>query len=568
MASYNNRSGAAQRGSDGSNPGFFSRALRSITNWGMEYDDFAIKNSVAVGLNQLPTPVGAQNNLYDVFAQNAAQLFFKDKSIAYLDATLQEKLVVLNQYARKDEIREFIDIIVDEAVMYDDDVNFCFPKTVPNELEQNIKESYTANFEKIYARMGFKDGIIASNYFRKLIVMGYIAFEIVYDDKQRSIEAFLELDPASLLPGIEPNTGDRIWIQYPEIPEYRRILLDSQIIYISYSSGTDYTGTSYVENLIRPYNQYTLLTQTRIMFNILNSMIYKKFIVPTNGMSRQVAEEQIAKLISTYKDEVTFNDEMGIVSINGSPKLSYSKEIWLPNGDGGSPTVELMNPQGHNLNENDMLTWFYNALKRASKIPFSRFDKTNGGGNIFGDTGEVTRDELNFFNFITRLRTIFKEILVKPWKLQMLLDYPELKGDEHFMASVNVEFNGVNMFHEWKKLNNLAKRTEILGTLSSSITGADGQPYLHVDWLVREILKLSEEDIRANERWKAIKPNGEAAGGGGGGGGAPGGGGMDPGGMDLGAPAPDGGGDAGAPPASDAGADAGADAAPAGDSDF
>jgi hypothetical protein len=32
-----------------------------------------------------------------------------------------------------------------------------------------------------------------------------------------------------------------------------------------------------------------------------------------------------------------------------------------------------------------MLTWFFNILKRASKIPFQRFDKDNGGGNVFDD---------------------------------------------------------------------------------------------------------------------------------------------------------------------------------------
>jgi hypothetical protein len=92
--------------------------------------------------------------------------------------------------------------------------------------------------------------------------------------------------------------------------------------------------------------------------------------------------------------------------------------------------MELVSPEGHNLNESDMLTWFYNALKRASKIPFQRFDKENGGGNLFSDASEMTRDEIKFYNFINRLRANFKELIVKPIKLQMLIEFPELKDDE------------------------------------------------------------------------------------------------------------------------------------------
>lgn len=500
----------------GQNRGLFSKTLRNISNWGMNYEDLVAKNAVAVGINQIPTAVGATNNMYDVFSRNAALSLFEKKSIAYLDKSLGEKMVILNQYARKDEIRDFITLIADESIMYDESTEFCSPITLSNDFGEQMQEGYAESFKKIYQRFGFNDGTVAWNYFRKLLINGYLAFEIIYDDKFRSIEVFQQIPAETLLPIIDPNTGDRIWIQYPENPEIRRTLLDCQIIYISYSSGNEFSETSYVENLIRPYNQLKLLEETRIMFNVTNAMTYKKFVVPVGGLSRNLAEEQISKLISDYKEEVTFNQELGTPQVNGSPDIPYAKEYWFPGGEGGEPTVELIQQEGHNLNENDMLVYFYNNLKRSSKIPFSRFDKTNGGGNIFGDTSEVSREELNFFNFISRLRTVFKEIIVKPWRLQLMLDYPEMRTDENFTTNINVEFNGVNMFHEWKKLNNLSKRAEVLGTLSSSIQDAEGQPYFHIEWLVREVLKLDEEEIKENEKWKKRKANGAATPGGGG----------------------------------------------------
>jgi hypothetical protein len=42
----------------------------------------------------------------------------------------------------------------------------------------------------------------------------------------------------------------------------------------------------------------------------------------------------------------------------------------------------------------------------------------------------MTRDEIKFHNFISRLN--FKELIVKPIKLQMLIEFPELKDDEFY----------------------------------------------------------------------------------------------------------------------------------------
>ena len=53
----------------------------------------------------------------------------------------------------------------------------------------------------------------------------------------------------------------------------------------------------------------------------------------------------------------------------------------------------------------------------TSVVYRKRFDKENGGGNLFTDAAEMTRDEIKFHNFIMRLRSNFKEIIVKPLKI-------------------------------------------------------------------------------------------------------------------------------------------------------
>ena len=187
------------------------------------------------------------------------------------------------------------------------------------------------------------------------------------------------------------------------------------------------------------------------------------------------------------------------MTINGAKHLPYNKQIWFPEGDAGTPAMELVSPEGHNLNENDMLTWFYNALKRASKIPFQRFDKENGGGNLFSDASEMTRDEIKFYNFISRLRANFKEIIVKPLKLQMLIEFPELKDDEIIMNQMDISFNSNQVFEEWKKLNNLSKKAEIFGTLVGIMNG--DKPYFHVEYLIDNVFKLTAEEKSENQKY-------------------------------------------------------------------
>jgi hypothetical protein len=164
-----------------------------------------------------------------------------------------------------------------------------------------------------------------------------------------------------------------------------------------------------------------------------------------------------------------------------------------------------------------MLTWFYNALKRASKIPFSRFEKENGGGNVFSDASEMTRDEVKFSNFINRIRSNFKELIVKSLRLQMCMEFPELKDDEIFLNQIDISFNSNQIFEEWKKLANMEKRSSILSSLLG-IQTAEGQPYFHIEYLIDKIMKLTPEEKEENKAyWIKSKGAGSAQGGGEGG---------------------------------------------------
>jgi hypothetical protein len=563
MASYNNFSQENQNNvgsnfamvnsSGVENKGLFSRILRNLSSYGMNFDDMIVRNQVGIGINEDPYAAKG-NSMYDFFSQRAVASVLNRKSIPYLDKAYADKRRILREYSVKDEIRDFISTIADECVVYNDEKDFCSPTALPTSYSQEIQEKYQEYFEKIYNKFGFADNITAWNMMKDFLIDGYLALEIIYDDKKKNIIGFNRIRPETVVPAYEPAIG-HLWIQFPEDPQLRRIFLDSQLVYISYSTQNEFSETSYIEGLIKPYNQLKILQQTRIMFNIINATVYQKFTIPIKGMSRQRAEEQIGQLIHDYSEEVEWDESLGTMTINGSKHLPYNKQVWFPDGDGGTPNMELVSPQGHNLNDDSMLDWFFKALKRASKIPMSRFEGESGGGNLITDAGEMTRDEIKFHNFISRLRANFKELIVKPLRLQMLIEFPELTEDEFFTNGVDITFFSNQVFEEWKKLNNLEKKSGIVGTLLGVMNGE--KPYFHIDWIMDNIFKLTPEEKAENQKcWDKDAMN--TAAGATGEPGAPSEGGMP---AEGGAP-PEGGGQAAPEGGGEAPAQGGAQAAP------
>jgi hypothetical protein len=506
MASYNNfsqenqnnvGSNFAVNSSGVENKGLFSRILRNLSSYGINFDDMIVRNQVGIGINEDPYAAKG-NSMYDFFSQRAVASVLNRKSIPYLDKAYADKRRILREYSVKDEIRDFISTIADECVVYNDEKDFCSPTALPTSYSQEIQEKYQEYFEKLYNKFGFADNITAWNMMKDFLIDGYLALEIIYDDKKKNIIGFNRIRPETVVPAYEPAIG-HLWIQFPEDPQLRRIFLDSQLVYISYSTQNEFSETSYIEGLIKPYNQLKILQQTRIMFNIINATVYQKFTIPIKGMSRQRAEEQIGQLIHDYSEEVEWDESLGTMTINGSKHLPYNKQVWFPEGDGGTPNMELVSPQGHNLNDDSMLDWFFKALKRASKIPMSRFEGENGGGNLITDAGEMTRDEIKFHNFISRLRANFKELIVKPLRLQMLIEFPELTEDEFFTNGVDITFFSNQVFEEWKKLNNLEKKAGIVGTMLGVMNG--DKPYFHIEWIMDNIFKLTPEEKAENQKY-------------------------------------------------------------------
>ena len=235
------------------------------------------------------------------------------------------------------------------------------------------------------------------------------------------------------------------------------------------------------------------------------------------------AEQEIAKLIADYKDHIAFDDTTGLIYIDGSKDLPYSKEYWLPNPGENKPEMSIIEPGGHDLNENTMLIWFLNALKRSSKFPFTRLDNSTGGGNIYSIGGDLTYDDYNFEQYVERLRTLFKDILLKPIILQLLLDFPDLQSNNKLYNDLDLEFYGHSELIKAKLLSNMQAKASIAADLQNNLKQSDGEkPLLHPKFIIKHVMEFTDEQMAENDLYWKEDPN--ATGGpGGGGGAAPGG---------------------------------------------
>ena len=501
----------------GVNPVFgqISKSLKNLANLGMRYDDMVIKQSRAVGVTE--AEFGNQGYLPEEFLYSLALADVGQKKfIAFFDKDYKARRDYLRKFAMNPEIEFIVDTVADEAIVFDDANYFAnvdvarVREVLSPDNQKEITAEINSQFKKIYSHFHFTEGHDGWSYFRQLIIDGFISFEIIFDPDGKNIVGFKELDPISLRPGVEKTSDGsykKIWVQYEDVPSMKRVLLDSQIIYISYAKG-NFTGrVSYVERMVRSFNLLRIMENSRIIWNIMNSSFRLKMVVPIGTKSPQKAKESLAEMINIYKEDINLDFDSGELSINGAPSMQFYKNYLFPSKNGEQPDISVIGGEGFDLSDTDALKYFKDKVMEDSKIPFSRFDRSNGGGQYSSGADNVDRDEIRFFKFITRLRSIFQEILLKPLFIQMGLLYPELAEDELFKSTLSLTFNKDNVFEEMKQMQIMTQRvdfaTSMMGIMDKKkdATGMDVDvPYFNPKFVIEKFLKLSPDDIAANER--------------------------------------------------------------------
>jgi len=483
-------------------------SVKSLSNFGMRYGDMVIKNSQAIGSIEADfmkkQSIDDESLLYSLGRQDTTTRQF----ISYYDKDYAGKRDYLRKFALNPEIEYILDTVCDEAITFDSYNFFAYPAFLNlTDVKDKIKNRLDENYKNLYDMFGFGDDISGWQYFRQLMVDGFLAFEIVYDDKGKKIIGFKELDATTLMPSVEKQpdgTYLSVWYQYPKDINKRRMLYDSQVIYISFAKGNTVSRISYVERLIRPYNILRIIEYTRVIWSVMNASFRMKMTVPIGSRSPQKSMQTLGELMSIYKEDIRFNDESGELTVDGRPKIQFYKNYLMPSGVNGTPTIEPINNAGPNLNDPQPLAYFYDKLVQESKIPFSRFQGPDGGsiGNYSNGAEGLDKEEIRFGKFISRLRSIFQDLLVKPLWIQMCKDFPELEKDYLFKSQLGLEYVSDNPFRVNQEIETMLKKKEQIDGMYA-LTDDSGEPFFSLAYLIESHLGMTDDDIKANK--EAIK---------------------------------------------------------------
>lgn len=489
--------------------------VRKLSSFGMYYDDLIIQRRQGAG--ETETSQGGAGPLgHSVYGgYSSAQwdqrllsaMAIQDigglKALAVYDSNYITKRDFLRSFSLNDEIVEILDTISDEAIVYDDKNWFCYPDTkglesfLSEDKKEEIVDAIHEEFKKLYVKFEFNNNTKAWNLFRQYLVDGFLAFEIVTDEDGKDVIALNKLDPATLqLSTMVGDDGEEyiVWIQKIG-NDSERIIYDSTVIYIAYAQNMQMDRVSYVERLVRPLNLLRLIENSKVMWHIMYAQMRLKMTIPIGSNSPQKAKQELSEILNNYKEEIFFNDADGTLSINGRPSIPFFKHFMFPSKDGNSPNVEVIAGQSLDLSSTDFLKYFENKLRRASKIPMSRF--AEGGSSLSLSAEGIQRDEIRFHNFVNRLRSGFQEMMLKPLLLQILMKYPEFQGDHLFKSSVGIKFNRDNSFETQRKVEIMSKRVTAINELLG-IPKTKEDSYFDLDFAMENFLNLTREELQEN----------------------------------------------------------------------
>jgi hypothetical protein len=480
---------------------------------GMSYEEDVIKNMRAIPAdkNLIPKPTQLVNQ--DLFQQLSSSWKVKqNQDKGFFEKDFPQKREALRKLALQPELEDILDAMSNEAIVYDTDLTyFAEPFIETQELadfkpviRSKINDVLNKNFRRFYKMLNWK--YRAWDDFKRFLVEGILAWEIVYDslEKPKQIIGLVPLDPATLTKKFENNKW--YWVQFKGMQGKERTLLDSQIIYIAYQETDCISRVSYLERLIRPFNIYRIIEQAQLIWTITNSSYKMKFTIPVKGMNKTMGMQTLSSAMNKYKEDIKFIGDTGELTINGQVNMPFNKEYWFPENESGSPEIETLGGDGPELNDNDQLKFFKNQLYKVSKIPLNRFDQESGETWFGADATSVARTEIDFARFVTRLRNQFAQIMLKPLQLQLSLEVPELQDNRQFLEAISLQYKSYNLFEEMMEQELATKRVEFIQTMKESMIDMDVNgneiKFFASKFLVQKYLKLSDADLKLNEKFK------------------------------------------------------------------
>lgn len=405
-----------------------------------------------------------------------------------------------------------VDDIVNEAIVYQEN---DYPVSIVLEnmkQPETIKKKIKEEFEQVMKMLDFNNQ--AYDIFRRWYVDGRLYYHMVIDEKNprlgikeiryidpRKIRKVREIPKTKINP-LVPNAFVRP-IEYfvysstgftRDANQGLKISKDS-VCYV-HSGLTDKEGKviiSYLHKAIRPLNQLRMLEDATVIYRISRAPERRIFYIDVGNLPKIKAEQYLREIMQKYKNKLVYDAQTGEIR-DDRRFQTMLEDFWLPRREGGKGTEITTLPAGQNLGEIEDVLYFQKKLYKALNVPISRLEADNGFS--LGRASEISRDELKFSKFISRLRMRFSHLFDKLLETQLILkgvctreEWKQLKEE------INYDFVTDSHFTELKNAEILKERLGLLSEIDNYVGKYFSKKYVRT-----KVLNMTEDEIEEVEK--------------------------------------------------------------------
>ena len=424
------------------------------------------------------------------------------------DQTKSEKELIFKyrDISQHTECDAAVEDIVNESIVSDDDSSPV--SLIMDDLDQpdRIKKMMSEEFENIIAMLNMN--WYGHDIFRRWYVDGRLYYHKIIDESnpKNGLIELRSIDPTKIRKVRElkkekdPKTGAEIIIGASEYFIFQNDSLGnkSQGLKIAKDSITYVTSglldpsrkriLSHLHKALKPVNQLRMMEDSLVIYRLARAPERRIFYIDVGNLPKGKAEEYLRNIMAKYRNKMVYDAETGDMK-DDKKHMSMLEDFWLPRREGGRGTEISTLPGGENLGQIDDIEYFRRKLYKSLNVPSGRLEQEQQFN--LGRSTEISRDELKFQKFISRLRKKFSALFIDILKTQLILKGIVTEDEwETIRSDISVDFLKDNHFSELKDAELLRER---LGTLRE-IDEYAGR-YYSVEWIRKNVLMQREEDI-------------------------------------------------------------------------
>lgn len=245
---------------------------------------------------------------------------------------------------------------------------------------------------------------------------------------------------------------------------------------------------SYLQKAMKPLNQLRAIEDASLIHRLVRAPMRRVFNVETGGLSPAKSEEYLRDQMARYKNRLNYNSESGQI-LDSRHYMTMVEDYWFATRGGKSTTTVTNLAGAADFNSFDDMNYFREQLYQSLNVPIDRLRPNSPF--MSNDTSQITRDELRFGKFISRLRArfsgLFKQALSKQLILKGILSPEECAA---LMSEVAFDYKHDSHFEELNNAEVTARRVQALANIYPFIN-----TFFSRSWVQKNILNMTTDQI-------------------------------------------------------------------------